>query len=358
MHEVLSLSEQATVEGGSVMASSSNNKNSDGGWIGALLGLAIVLAIVVAFLSLVGHVLGLTPSVNDVLGDRPDGWVTRHYRGVIGGYLLTVVAIGVVGALVLFGLMTASDKAEDAQLGRRWFAHAIRVAAVLAVVIVAVPVGKRPGVDTALGQVGPAREGNVPQLVGLSASRAEAKLDNAGLSADWRDYPSDDHHCKVVNQSPNAGGEVDEYGDVKVRCQIRVPDVVGEKARAGESRIDNIGLTSRLINEPYDYSLGRCKVEDQSQHGKVDPSTTIRLRLACVKPEPTPTPAPTPEQQSLSASSNCDPNYSGCLDPNSSDYDCAGGSGDGPDYTGTVTVLGDDRYDLNRDSDNIACDIS
>ena len=26
----------------------------------------------------------------------------------------------------------------------------------------------------------------------------------------------------------------------------------------------------------------------------------------------------------------CDPNYTGCLDPNASDYDCEGGSGDGP----------------------------
>ena len=54
--------------------------------------------------------------------------------------------------------------------------------------------------------------------------------------------------------------------------------------------------------------------------------------------------------------SNCDPNYSGCLDPDASDYDCEGGSGDGPKYTGTVTVLGVDHYDLNRDDDNIACD--
>jgi membrane protein involved in colicin uptake len=54
--------------------------------------------------------------------------------------------------------------------------------------------------------------------------------------------------------------------------------------------------------------------------------------------------------------SNCDENYSGCLAPDASDYDCEGGSGDGPEYTGTVTVLGDDHYDLNRDDDNIACD--
>jgi len=52
----------------------------------------------------------------------------------------------------------------------------------------------------------------------------------------------------------------------------------------------------------------------------------------------------------------CDPNYSGCLDPNASDYDCAGGSGDGPLYTGTVEVLGVDHYGLDDDGDGIGCD--
>jgi hypothetical protein len=54
--------------------------------------------------------------------------------------------------------------------------------------------------------------------------------------------------------------------------------------------------------------------------------------------------------------SNCDPNYSGCLNPNSSDYDCAGGSGNGPDYTGTVRVLGSDHYGLDADGDGIGCE--
>jgi hypothetical protein len=55
----------------------------------------------------------------------------------------------------------------------------------------------------------------------------------------------------------------------------------------------------------------------------------------------------------------CDPNYAGaCLDPNSLDYDCAGGSGDGPDYTGRVEVIGDDHYGLDRDGDGIGCDDS
>ena len=53
---------------------------------------------------------------------------------------------------------------------------------------------------------------------------------------------------------------------------------------------------------------------------------------------------------------NCDPNYvSACLNPNSPDYDCAGGSGNGPDYTGQVRVVGDDHFDLDRDGDGVAC---
>lgn len=52
----------------------------------------------------------------------------------------------------------------------------------------------------------------------------------------------------------------------------------------------------------------------------------------------------------------CDPNYSGCV-PIASDVDCAGGSGNGPAYVdGPVRVIGDDKYDLDRDGDGVACD--
>jgi hypothetical protein len=62
------------------------------------------------------------------------------------------------------------------------------------------------------------------------------------------------------------------------------------------------------------------------------------------------------EEEAELGAEECDPNYSGCLDPNSPDYDCEGGSGDGPDYTGTVTVLGTDHYGLDDDSDGTGCD--
>jgi hypothetical protein len=63
------------------------------------------------------------------------------------------------------------------------------------------------------------------------------------------------------------------------------------------------------------------------------------------------------ESTSSGAAGGCDPNYEGaCLDPNASGYDCEGGSGDGPDYTGPVTVVGDDHFGLDRDGDGSACE--
>ncbi|MDQ1597540.1 MAG: hypothetical protein QOI70_964 [Microbacteriaceae bacterium] len=63
-------------------------------------------------------------------------------------------------------------------------------------------------------------------------------------------------------------------------------------------------------------------------------------------------PAPAP-----AAVSGCSPNYSGQCVPIVSDVDCAGGGGNGPAYlTGTVTVIGTDVYQLDRDHDGIGCE--
>ena len=63
------------------------------------------------------------------------------------------------------------------------------------------------------------------------------------------------------------------------------------------------------------------------------------------------------EAEAEESASSCDPNYAGaCLDPAASDYDCEGGSGDGPYYTGIVTVTGEDRHGLDSDSDGVGCE--
>jgi hypothetical protein len=65
---------------------------------------------------------------------------------------------------------------------------------------------------------------------------------------------------------------------------------------------------------------------------------------------------PEPEQDAAPAAAGCHPSYDPCLDPNASDYDCDGGSGDGPEYTGFVTVKGPDDYGLDSDGDGTGCE--
>jgi hypothetical protein len=80
------------------------------------------------------------------------------------------------------------------------------------------------------------------------------------------------------------------------------------------------------------------------------PPTTIAPTTTTTAPPPPPptTAAPAPAQ-------NCHPSYDPCLAP-ASDYDCAGGSGNGPAYTGRVNVIGPDEYDLDRDGDGVGCE--
>ena len=52
----------------------------------------------------------------------------------------------------------------------------------------------------------------------------------------------------------------------------------------------------------------------------------------------------------------CHQSYSGaCLAPYGADYDCAGGQGDGPLFTGRVHVVGPDVFRLDADGDGIGC---
>jgi hypothetical protein len=51
---------------------------------------------------------------------------------------------------------------------------------------------------------------------------------------------------------------------------------------------------------------------------------------------------------------DCDPDYSGCLDPNTS-YTCAGAPNAGPNTTGPVHVVGSDHLSLDTNGDGTAC---
>lgn len=69
----------------------------------------------------------------------------------------------------------------------------------------------------------------------------------------------------------------------------------------------------------------------------------------CAKQANTSTGLPEP-----TTAKDCTPGYKPCI-PAMSDYDCKGGQGDGPGYTGRVEVTGTDPYDLDRDGNGFAC---
>jgi hypothetical protein len=72
---------------------------------------------------------------------------------------------------------------------------------------------------------------------------------------------------------------------------------------------------------------------------------------------PPPTQPPPPPTPTVGAPSGCHPSYDPCV-PITSDVDCAGGSGNGPEYVGRVTVIGPDVSGLDNDGDGIGCESS
>ena len=92
------------------------------------------------------------------------------------------------------------------------------------------------------------------------------------------------------------------------------------------------------------------------------PETPVTVPAAQEQQKTTPKNVPevpkTPTEPSVKPkpTNNCHPSYSGCLKMNAGDYDCAGGSGNGPNYTGPVQVNGSDPFDLDRDNDGWGCE--
>ena len=89
------------------------------------------------------------------------------------------------------------------------------------------------------------------------------------------------------------------------------------------------------------------------------PPPTPAPTVAPTPPPPPPTVAPTPVTiLPVAPPSNCHASYQGaCLAIGAGDYDCAGGSGNGPNYVaGPIYVVGWDEFDLDRDADGVACE--
>lgn len=190
----------------------------------------------------------------------------------------------------------------------------------------------------------------VPNLVGLDGARARSKLAASGLVALVASkLPSAQPVGTVLRQSKRAGKVVLEGSTVALVLAAPYPTVPGTAGMTQASAIRTLrgaGFRVRVSREIV--SSGRNGVVlRQSPIGstRVKPNSVITVVVASVvRPVAAPQPA-----------ASCTPGYSPCLAP-ASDYDCAGGSGDGPRYTGYVRVTGSDPYDLDADGDGVACE--
>ena len=107
-------------------------------------------------------------------------------------------------------------------------------------------------------------------------------------------------------------------------------------------------VTTYLVEYLDGVEVSRSVAREEITVQPVDEVTSIGTR---VPPPVVAAPEPEPENN------GCDSNYADACVPIASDVDCAGGSGNGPGYVdGPVRIVGTDIYDLDNDTDGIACD--
>ena len=174
---------------------------------------------------------------------------------------------------------------------------------------------------------------------------------SAGLEVDDIDRrPSSKRKDTVLKQGVREGTELEPASSVALVVAApypRVPSVVGRQEASAIMKLKNAGFKVKKTTQTRTNGKDGV-VLSQSRSGgtRAKPRTVVRIVISNVQRSP-----------DDGGSGNCTPGYSPCLPP-AYDYDCRGGSGNGPKYTGPVRVTGSDPYDLDRDGDGKACEWS
>lgn len=190
----------------------------------------------------------------------------------------------------------------------------------------------------------------VPRVTGLALGQAIKRLRARGLDVGTvSKRPSAKPRRTVLDQGKRIGSRLRSGSSVSLVIAAplpRVPDTIGDRRREAKRELRRAGFDVRTTKEQTG-SASPGSVIDQVPSGgtRARPGATVRITIA-VRP-----PAPPPSQED-----DCTSGYSPCLPP-ASDYDCAGGSGDGPAYAdGPIYVTGSDPYGLDADGDGVACE--
>jgi len=186
----------------------------------------------------------------------------------------------------------------------------------------------------------------VPDVVGeKSVDVAASELEAAGftVSVETR-LTNSAPKGTVLRQSEPAGSSVELGGTVTLTVAEplpKIPNVVGRTLANAKRALANAGFEVGNVTLQMS-SKRKGTVISQSPDAGTSARPGRAVSLVTAKPAPEP-------------SNSCTAGYSPCLPP-ASDYDCLGGTGDGPEFTGPVRVTGSDPYGLDADNDGYGCE--
>lgn len=176
----------------------------------------------------------------------------------------------------------------------------------------------------------------VPKLERIQLAKARKLATRANLQVSYDKKYSHEAAGSVINQRPAAGQKVEEGTTIALviaKAFPIVPNVVGLSLIKAQRTLREAGFEARVVKTGTSGTPGTVTGQNPAAGNEARPG----IKVAITTP-------------------NCTPGYSPCLPP-ASDYDCAGGSGDGPKYVyGTVRVTGSDPYGLDADKDGYGCD--
>jgi hypothetical protein len=190
---------------------------------------------------------------------------------------------------------------------------------------------------------------SVPKVVGMGRADAEQVLLAAGfVVGELAEVPSARPAGTVLSQSVKVGTVLAAGSAVGLALAVpypAVPSVVGRMQRVAADMLRAAGFEVAVEEQTRTSGRdGEVLSQTPGEGELAEPGAVVTIVVANVVRAAPP------------ASQNCTPGYSPCLTP-ASDYDCAGGSGDGPEYAvGPIYVTGSDPYGLDSEGDGIACE--
>lgn len=193
------------------------------------------------------------------------------------------------------------------------------------------------------------REGTTTSLdSSLAAAQADAdsmRGKNSSLESQLAQLEGDNDALET---------ELDRLNDKleEERSKMPLPDLSGRSKGSVEKIASRNGWSLSIRKQTSQLTPGTVIAQSPSAGTEVADGSRVQITIAKAPPAPEPVEAP---EETADNGAGCTPGYSPCLPP-ASDYDCSSGTGDGPKYTGYVTVTGSDIYDLDSDGDGSGCE--